>query len=239
VHDVVREAPIIGHVEVTIPRARQRKERRATLELRAKTVTLRAPERHGGRDEALTINVIQATEINTEKGIEPVSWTLYTFCPIETQEQVFAILQRYICRWQIEVYFRILKEYSQIELLRLDHIDRLQNAIALYMVISWRVMHLMTTARQYPDQPCSDILEPHEWQLAWVMKYKKPPPKKTPTNRDIVRIIAQLGGFLARTGDGEPGAKTIWRGLEKLNIMNDAVKALQSLGKKRGDVGNE
>ena len=29
-------------------------------------------------------------------------------------------------------------------------------------------------------------------------------------------MIAQLGGFLARTGDGEPGVKTIWRGLIRL-----------------------
>jgi hypothetical protein len=232
-HDVIREAPIIGHVQVTIPRARQRKERSATLELRAKAITLRAPKRSGGRDKPLTIHVIQATEINTAPGVEPVSWTLYTFCPIDTKEQVFAILRRYVCRWQIEIFFRVLKEYCQIESLRLDHLDRLQNAIALYLVISWRVMHLMTTARQYPDQPCHPLLEPHEWKLAWILWYKKPPPKKPPTNRDIVRLIAQLGGFLARKCDGEPGAKTIWRGLEKLNLMIDASQAWQSLGKQR------
>ena len=27
-----------------------------------------------------------------------------------------------------------------------------------------------------------------------------------------VRWIAQLGGFIGRKGDGEPGVKTIWRG---------------------------
>jgi hypothetical protein len=32
----------------------------------------------------------------------------------------------------------------------------------------------------------------------------------------VVRLIAQLGSFLARKGDGEPGAKTIWRGLDKV-----------------------
>jgi len=31
-----------------------------------------------------------------------------------------------------------------------------------------------------------------------------------------VRWIAQLGGFLARKGDGEPGVQTIWRGLRRL-----------------------
>ncbi|MDP6719553.1 MAG: IS4 family transposase, partial [Pirellulaceae bacterium] len=32
------------------------------------------------------------------------------------------------------------------------------------------------------------------------------------------RAVAKLGGFLARTGDGEPGWITIWRGWEKLNM---------------------
>ncbi|MCA2598556.1 MAG: hypothetical protein IM520_13495, partial [Microcystis sp. M29BS1] len=31
--------------------------------------------------------------------------------------------------------------------------------------------------------------------------------------REAVRMIASLGGFLGRKGDGEPGVKTIWLGL--------------------------
>ncbi|NER24939.1 MAG: hypothetical protein F6J96_34660, partial [Symploca sp. SIO1C2] len=37
--------------------------------------------------------------------------------------------------------------------------------------------------------------------------------KKPPTLRQSLIWIARLGGFLARNGDGEPGLKTIWRGL--------------------------
>lgn len=33
---------------------------------------------------------------------------------------------------------------------------------------------------------------------------------------EAVRWIAQLGGFLGRTGDGEPGAQVRWRGLQRL-----------------------
>lgn len=31
-----------------------------------------------------------------------------------------------------------------------------------------------------------------------------------------LRLIAMLGGFLARKGDGEPGVKTIWLGLQRV-----------------------
>ena len=43
------------------------------------------------------------------------------------------------------------------------------------------------------------------------------PPTAPPSVREAVRMIAQLGGFLARKGDGEPGVKTIWRGLIRLD----------------------
>jgi len=34
-------------------------------------------------------------------------------------------------------------------------------------------------------------------------------------------MLAQLGGFLARKGDGEPGVETIWRGyMEMLRAVH-------------------
>jgi len=41
-------------------------------------------------------------------------------------------------------------------------------------------------------------------------------PITSPSLKDAVLWIAKLGGFLGRKGDGEPGVKTIWRGLRKL-----------------------
>ncbi|MCA2579921.1 MAG: IS4 family transposase, partial [Microcystis sp. M39BS1] len=37
--------------------------------------------------------------------------------------------------------------------------------------------------------------------------------KSRPPWPEAVRMIASLGGFLGRKGDGEPGVKTIWLGL--------------------------
>ncbi|NER26043.1 MAG: hypothetical protein F6J96_36220 [Symploca sp. SIO1C2] len=34
-----------------------------------------------------------------------------------------------------------------------------------------------------------------------------------------MRWIAQLGGFLGRKSDGEPGVKTLWRGIQRLNDL--------------------
>ncbi|MGI2909824.1 IS4 family transposase, partial [Tolypothrix sp. VBCCA 56010] len=52
------------------------------------------------------------------------------------------------------------------------------------------------------------------------------PPKKPPSLRQAVRMIAILGGFLGRKGDGEPGVKTIWRGLQRLHDIAATWKLL-------------
>jgi Transposase Tn5 dimerisation domain len=40
-----------------------------------------------------------------------------------------------------------------------------------------------------------------------------------------VRNLAQLGGFLARQGDGEPGLKAIWQGYQRLH---DCIYAIET-----------
>jgi hypothetical protein len=43
----------------------------------------------------------------------------------------------------------------------------------------------------------------------------------------VVRMIAQVGGFLGRKSDGEPGAKTIWRGLDQVFAAAATLRALR------------
>jgi transposase Tn5 family protein len=50
------------------------------------------------------------------------------------------------------------------------------------------------------------------------------PPPTPPPRREMVRSLAQLGGFFARTRDGEPGLKTIWQGDHRLHEFLYAVE---------------
>ncbi|MFC0587269.1 IS4 family transposase, partial [Ralstonia solanacearum] len=42
---------------------------------------------------------------------------------------------------------------------------------------------------------------------------------------EVLRLIARLGGFLARKGDGEPGAKAIWLGLKEVHVAAKTLRA--------------
>ena len=44
-------------------------------------------------------------------------------------------------------------------------------------------------------------------------------PDTAPTVYQAVRWIAQLGGFLGRKSDGEPGVTTLWRGWQRLQDL--------------------
>ena len=48
----------------------------------------------------------------------------------------------YRARWEIELFFLILKEGCRIEALRLGEVERIENALALYLVVSWRINRL-------------------------------------------------------------------------------------------------
>jgi hypothetical protein len=70
--------------------------------------------------------------------------------------------------------------------------------------------------RRHPDRPCTDAFSDKEWTILWRIKTKRVPPDIPPSLYEVTRMLAQLGVFLARKGDGEPGVKTIWQGYDKL-----------------------
>ena len=61
-----------------------------------------------------------------------------------------------------------------------------------------------------------------EWQVLYCkINSTLSLPKTPPTVSQAVTWIAQLGGFLARRPDGEPGITVIWRGWQRLQSFLD------------------
>jgi len=54
-------------------------------------------------------------------------------------------------------------------------------------------------------------------------------PKNVPPLNTVLRLIAQRGGFLARRHDGEPGAKTIWLGLQEVAVFVEGASYARPL----------
>ena len=79
-----------------------------------------------------------------------------------------------------------------------------------------------------PELPADLVFEPDEWRAAYILN-KKPIPKKVPGLNEVIRLIAQHGGFLGRKGDGEPGAKTLWLGLQEVAIFVEGARYARAL----------
>jgi hypothetical protein len=207
----------LGHLTIEVARQRDRAPRQATLAVAARRVTLAGARRCGGRLPPVEVTVIYAKERRPPQGEEPVEWLLLTSVLVRDFSGACTVVQWYRARWEIELFFRVLKQGCQIERLRLATDHRLLNAIAIYLIIAWRIHTITMMGRTYPEASCEVVFEPREWQTLYTMQFHSSPPPQPPPLRHMVRALAQLGGFLARAGDGEPGIQSIWQGYQRLH----------------------
>ena len=98
----------------------------------------------------------------------------------------------------------------------------------MYMIVAWRIARLMRLGRSCPDLDATLMFEADEWKAAYILNKEKLP-DKPPTLNEVVRLVARLGGFLARKGDGEPGVKTIWLGMQRIIDFAAGIKFSREL----------
>lgn len=218
--DALRAVPVVGHLTVDVPRQDDQPARRATVSLRWRTLAWQPPRhRKGGRAQLapVPVQVVLAEEVDPPSAQARLQWLLVTTLPVADWAAAVQVLDWYTLRWRVERFHFVLKSGCRIEQLQLAHADRLILALATYSLIAWRLLWLTYAARQGPEQPCTVGLTTAEWQVLHQCQVPQHPlPVQPPSLQQAVRWIAQLGGFLARTGDGDPGVKTLWRGLRRL-----------------------
>lgn len=225
----VRQAPMVGLLEFDLPANAQRSSRHVTQAVRVARVKLRPPYRPDKKLPALEVTAVLAREEQPPSGVEPIEWLLLTDLAVESAEEAREIVQWYVCRWQIEVYFRILKSGCRVEDLQLQERHRLEVALAFYLIVAWRVLYLIMLGRTLPDLSCEVVLAPEEWKAVYLVTLRKQPPSQPPPLQEILVMIAQLGGFLARKGDGAPGPKALWIGLQRTRDFVLALNAREAV----------
>lgn len=215
----VERQPIKGTLSVSVPRRPDRAAREAQLSVRFIQVDLRPP-RHRAAEQLplLTVWAILVREDLPPAGVEPIEWLLLTTCPTRTWVEACERVEWYAARWLIEVYHKVLKSGCRIEARQFEQGDRLKRYVALDSIVAWQVLYLTMAGREMPNWPCTAILEADEWRALYCFIHQvSQPPPTPPTLREVTRWIAQLGGFLGRTRDGQPGTTVLWRGLQRLH----------------------
>lgn len=218
--DVAAAVEWKGERSVHIPANGARQARDATVRIGWVTVTLRPPSDYPRPASAPrpSIQLVVVEEREPPAGVKPLRWLLWTTLAVTNWDEAIVVVEAYRARWLIERYHYVLKSGCGIEHVQLETADGLERALALCCIVAWRLLWLTYQARAQGETSCTMVFAPHEWQaLVCTIRQRAEPPSEPPSLREAVRMVAQLGGFLARKGDGEPGVKTLWRGLSRLD----------------------
>lgn len=188
----------------------------------------RRVELKAAKGKTVQVTCVVAREVGAPVGTKAIEWRLLTNRLVNTAAEVAELIDWYRARWEIEMLFNVFKAGCKIEQLQLGTIERMERALALYLVVAWRIAYLMRVGRTCPDLDARLFFDPDEIQAAYLLNKQQAP--VAPTLNDVVRMIARAGGFLARKGDGEPGAKTIWEGIRDVRASAHTIKTLREMG---------
>jgi hypothetical protein len=182
-----------------------RKERNAELEIRYMPFQIKSPERGLLADkEPIDLWIVHAVEKNPPEGNKAIEWFLLTTIKIKSTSDAEECLYWYSKRWQIEEWHRVLKSGCRIEKLAHKTAERLRRAIAINLVIAWRIMLMKQMSRISPELPARVLFSDPE--ILTLEAYAKKKGYPTPdTVGAAVFIVAKFGGYLARKSDPPPG----------------------------------
>jgi hypothetical protein len=195
-----------------------RPNRVAKLEARSATLELLRPTPvpDTAAPRMLSINVVYVTEPSPPAGQVPIEWALVTNLPVDSSEAVGDVIDRYRGRWLVEEYFKALKTGCAIETRQLESRHALENALAVFMPIAWRLLLLRHLSRLDSNEPAAVALS--ELQLRVLpglyRHYRKQDLPKSLTTTEAAYAIAAIGGHIKN--NGPPGWIVLGRGLEKL-----------------------
>jgi len=227
--DAVRKSAVQGALQVVVPRQSERpkkskqkarsasEQRTAEVQLRYLQVALPAPASQ--KEKApITVWVVHILEPSAPEEAKPLEWFLLSTCAINSVAQAQDCLSWYCLRWRIEDWHRVLKSGCRIEDLAHHSAERLERAIAINLVIAWRIMLMTLLGRACPELPAEVLLS--DIEVTVLSAFAKQNRIKPPANLgDAVRLVARLGGYLGRKNDPPPGHQIMCQGYAVLQMM--------------------
>ena len=214
---------------IDLPQTPKRKARQAELEVRAIEVVVKPPHARSSLPP-VTYNVVLVEEIHGPGDGTDVSWLLLTSLPIDSVKDILRVIDYYVARWTVEVYFRVLKTGCRVEEIQLETMHRVKNCLAFYRIIAWRVMYLTHLNRECPSLPCDAVFDDCEWMSVWKVTTKEEIPHTPPPLSEFMPLLTRLGGYNNRPSEPAPGPQTVWVGIRR---MYDFAAAWLAFGPKQ------
>ena len=118
--------------------------------------------------------VVHVSEESPPAGTEPLEWFLLTTINIKSAGDAIKIIKWYCLRWRIEDWHRVLKSGCGIEKIAHKTAERLRRAVAINLVIAWRIMLMTLLGREAPKLPPEVLFSDLEIEMLRSYAKKKP-----------------------------------------------------------------
>ncbi len=128
----VTKGEALGELRFTLPSRQGHKAREVIQQIWAQKVDV--PDGAKGQVQA---SCIVARESEPPEGEKSIEWRLLTNLPVDSLEQAARLIDWYRARWEIEMFFHVLKNGCRVEALQLGSIEKMERARVLYMVVAW------------------------------------------------------------------------------------------------------
>lgn len=227
--DQLRDSKVRGTLTLRIDRQsarpkRSKQQARAGRAARDATLALHyeriefPPPSHLKDRAPLALWVVLAREKTPPPTLKPLEWCLLTSREISQVDDAAQCLKDYALRWRIEDWHRVLKTGCRVEDLAHQRVERLERAIAINLVIAWRIMVMTLLGRSVPELPAEILFSDIEIRVlsAWARTVAAQPPKSL---GEAVILVARIGGYMNRNNDPPPGHELMWYGYQNLTLM--------------------
>ena len=131
--------------------------------------------------------VVHAREEQPPPGVEPLEWFVLTTLRVTSPDDATRILGWYALRWRIEEYFRVLKSGCKVEELQHHTAERLERAMAIKMVVGWRIQLMVQLGREVPDLPGDLLFSDGELRVLATFARSRSLPAPPPAGRTAPR----------------------------------------------------
>jgi hypothetical protein len=222
----VAGAPEAGRLQVDLPAIPGRRARKACFALRFCAAEIRRPRARasGHLPRCVSVNLVEAREINPPDGDEAAVWRLITTHEVTGFEDARFVVGLYRRRWTIEELFRTLKTRGfDIERVSVAE-GPFKKLVCAALVAAVSVRQLLGARDGRLKRPLEDVFHPDEREALEAVcktlegntaRQKNPHPEGSLAYASWV--CARLGGWTGYYG--KPGPIVMLRGLHQFRAL--------------------
>ena len=216
IFDRISRESSVGEYTLQLPKTHKRSARTARIKVRFYKVRV-LPSIDKKKDfPPIDLFVVSAKE-HGKSSKDKVDWKILTNLPIKNFEQALEKINWYKMRWDIEIFFKVLKSGLNIERSRLQDVNRIKKFISFVSVLAWHIFWMTKLSRESPEASADQCFTKDQKKL--LIKIEKESRrselKKSSPLVDFVTSLARLGGYLGRKSDPPPGPIVLWRAMQR------------------------